>query len=62
MKTTAMESQIDALLSSVFQTDTQHAADRVERLLSAFKQAARPSREAGWPLNPIYFSDDTYEN
>lgn len=62
MKATAMESQIDTLLATVFQADTQHAADCVERLLSAFKQAVRPTRDAGWPLSPVFFSDGSWEN
>lgn len=62
MKATVMESQIDAFLSTVFQTDTRQAADCVERLLSAFKQAAKPVHEAGWPLSPVFFSEDGWEN
>ncbi len=62
MKILTLESQIDILLSSVFQSEIapQHTLDCVDRLLSIFKQAGsvRPDTHS---FGSLFIGDECFD-
>ena len=64
MKTLTTESQIDALLSSVFQSEvpSEHAFECVDRLLSAFKQVGQTPHREAYSFGTMFTGDENYES
>jgi len=64
MKTATMASQIDTLLSTVFQPNApaENAAECVDRLLSAFTQVGRTTHRNEYAFGTHVIGEDWLDN